>query len=68
MKLSWQCLEALIEELDMELATGKLTNLQYVWGWDATMTFAGWTWNEFVEEVDKHWTPQKKFASPLFRC
>jgi len=68
MRLPWAQLDALLDGLTVKLMAGKIDMLDYVDEWDDIIVFAGWTWEEFADEVDKHWTKQKKDASLLFRC
>ena len=68
MKLSWAQLESLLDKLTDEHLRGKLDLCEYVDEWNDLIEFAGWTWEEFADEIDKRWTPQKKASSPLFKC
>lgn len=67
MRLKWVQLEALLDQLTSELQAGAIDLQMYVDEWDRIVTFAGWTWEQFADEVDRHWTPEKKASSPLFR-
>jgi hypothetical protein len=66
-KLSFDQLTSLHDELTNKLYHGKIDIMTYVDEWDELMTFSGWSLVEFADEVDRHWTPQKKASSPLFR-
>jgi hypothetical protein len=68
MRLSWAQLESLLDKLTDEHLAGKLELGDYVDEWNDLIDFAGWTWEEFAEEIDRRWTRQKKEASPLFMC
>jgi len=68
MRLTWSQLEKLLDEATDRLSRGKLSLPGYIAEWDRLVVFASWTWEEFADEVDRQWTPQKKAASPLFRC
>jgi hypothetical protein len=68
MKLSWSQLEALLDGLTDDYASGKLDITGYIDEWNELVDFAGWTWEEFADEVDKRWTQEKKHASLLFKC
>ena len=68
MQLSFAQLEALLDEITKRLQAGELEMSEYIEEWDELMEFCGWTWPEFVVEIDKRWTTAKKVASPLFQC
>ena len=68
MKLTWAQLEALLDALNDDVMSGRIDVSDYIDEWNELIGFAGWTWEEFADEVDKRWTPEKKQASPLFKC
>ena len=68
MRLTWAQLEAMLDGLTEQLHHGKLSVSEYVHDWDELMKFAGWTWHEFVCEVDSRWTTEKKASHPRFMC
>jgi hypothetical protein len=68
MKLSFSQLEALLDGQTDRLIKGEMTIFEYVREWDKVMRLAGWTWDEFVSEIDKRWTTAKKAPVPLFQC
>lgn len=68
MRLTFAQLEALLDELNDRLFKAELSLNEYISEWDKLMVFAGWTWPEFVVEVDRHWAPEKKVRCTLFQC
>ncbi len=68
MRLTFAQLEALLDDLTDRYSKGKIDIQDYVDEWDDLVEFAGWTWDEFADEVDRRWTPQKRAACPMFRC
>lgn len=68
MRLSFAQLDGMLDVLTEKFMHGQIDLCEYVDDWNELVEFAGWTWEEFANEVDKRWTPQKRAASPLFQC
>jgi len=68
MKLPFSQLEAILDHLTDELKQGSLNMERYVEEWDDIMRFTGWSWDEFLAEIDKRWTPQQKAKVSLFQA
>jgi hypothetical protein len=54
--MSFQDLNALHERLMLRLRVGKLDSDAYVDEFDRLVSFAGWSWEEYLEELDRNWT------------
>lgn len=67
MRLSFDDLEALHEGLVARLHAGTVGLNGYRDEWDRLVTFAGWTWHEYADEVDRRWTLNRK-TSDAFVC
>ena len=68
MQLPWAQLEVMLDKLTSDYTQGKLDITRYVDEWDDLIEFAGWTWEQFADEVNKRWSPEKKQVIQLFEC
>lgn len=67
-KLSFYQLDGMLDALVEKYQRGLLTDEEYVDSWNDLVEVAGWTWEEFSDEVDKHWVDNKGAVLPVFKC
>jgi len=67
MRVSFEVLDGLLERLTERIWEKQISVDTYVAEFDLVLEFAGWTEEQFIEEIDKRWTANRK-ASQVFLC
>lgn len=68
MRLSFLTLDDMLQRLSERLLDGELELDDYLNEFDRLIDFAGWTWEEFLRELDSRWTGPKRKPQPVFLC
>lgn len=66
-RLSFENLDALHERLMIRFRGARLDGDEYVSEFDRLVAFAGWTWDEYLAELDTRWT-EKRNPVRAFVC
>ena len=68
MRLSFSHLDSMLHRLSERLLDGELKLDEYLREFERVITFAGWTWDEFLKELDARWTSPNRKPQPAFLC
>lgn len=68
MKLSWEQLQSLLNVVEEAYQTGKIDLSTYLAEWEGQLEFAGWTDEEFADEVERRWTTGRDRVVELAKC
>lgn len=67
MRLSYDVLDAMLEQLSNKLIEGVISLDTYFVEFDRIVNFAGWTERQLLQEIDKRWTERMR-ARQTFLC
>lgn len=67
MRLSYDVLDAMLQNLTDKLVNGSISLDAYFVEFDRVMAFAGWTERQLVSEIDKRWSPGVR-SRQVFLC
>lgn len=67
MRLSYDVLDAMLEQLSNKLVEGVISLDTYFVEFDRVVHFAGWTERQLLQEIDKRWTERMR-ARQAFLC
>lgn len=68
MRLSFNDLDGLLLLLADRLFAGVIDYELYVIEWERLVEFAGWTEQQYLEEIDRRWTGTSDRSPVVFLC